>query len=69
MWEEVGTLLSLQSSLFALKQFSSVGVMWINGPWQAISGYQFGKMDFDVIVTLRDSSIQSDHFPLWSAML
>jgi hypothetical protein len=55
MWGEVGTLLSLRSSLVAFKQFSSVGILWIDGPWQVIIGYQFGKMVFDVIVTFCDN--------------
>jgi hypothetical protein len=58
----------LQSSLFAFKQVSSVGVMWIDGPWQAIIEYQFGKIVFDVTVTLCDN-IQKYHFPIWSVML
>jgi hypothetical protein len=44
-------------------QFSSVGVMWINGPWQEIVGYQFGKMALYVCVTLGNN-VQKDHFSI-----
>jgi hypothetical protein len=42
--------------------------MWIDGSWQVIIRYQFGKMDIDVIVIMHDN-IQKGHFPIWSAML